>query len=77
MALNVYKTGGSQQYTVEYATGDLRLNLTGDRSGLRDGEASIIVGRDVLNAGRLAKVRESKTTQAVPEQGPEQSAPSP
>lgn len=33
----------------------LQLDLTSPRSALRDGQASVIVGRDVINGGRLAK----------------------
>jgi hypothetical protein len=40
---------------VRYPTGELKLDLTSDRSSLKEGQASVIVGRDVLNKGRLAR----------------------
>lgn len=39
----------------KFATGDLELDLTSQRGDLSDGQASVVVGRDVLNRNRLAK----------------------
>ncbi len=40
---------------MDYPTGRLALDLTADRSTLQDGQASVVVGRDVLNRNRLAR----------------------
>jgi len=48
--------GGGRRYVeVDLQVLPLELNLTSLRSTLRDGQASMIVGRDVIHPGRLAK----------------------
>lgn len=55
MVTRVFQSGGSRKFAVDYATGRLALDLTADRSTLQDGQASVVVGRDVLNRNRLAR----------------------
>lgn len=55
MVTRAFQPGGSRNFAVDYATGRLALDLTADRSTLQDGQASVVVGRDVLNRNRLAR----------------------
>ena len=47
--------GGMRKLQVSLPTGELRLDLTTDRSSLTDGQASIIEDADVVRPGRLAR----------------------
>lgn len=55
MVTRAFQSGGSRTFAVDYPTGTLALDLTADRSTLTDGQASVIVGRDVLKRNRLAR----------------------
>lgn len=47
--------GSAVRWRHELATGNLELDLTAQRGDLSDGQASVVIGRDVLNRNRLAK----------------------
>ncbi|MFQ5464244.1 MAG: hypothetical protein ACE5E5_16670, partial [Phycisphaerae bacterium] len=47
-----FQKGGERQVEVSLPTRQLDLDVSQDRSSLREGQASIVVGRDILTEGR-------------------------
>lgn len=57
--------GRGVRWRHQFATGDLELDLTSERSDLSDGQASVVIGRDVVNRNRLAKAPGRKPVEIV------------